>query len=58
MKQPVKTALFADNPMTFGVAHSYELLMFDVMIEVRAFKERRAAAHWLEVPLKTLECPS
>jgi len=58
VKQPVKTALFADNPMTFGVAHSYELLMFDVMIEVRAFKERRAAAHWLEVPLKTLECPS
>jgi hypothetical protein len=49
--------LFADNPMTFGVAHSYELLMSDAMIEVRAFKERRAAAQWLEVPLKTLECP-
>ena len=27
------------------------------MIEVRAFKERTAAAQWLEVPLKTLECP-
>ena len=27
VKQPVKTALFADNPMSFGVAHSYELLM-------------------------------
>ena len=53
-----KTALFADNPMSFGVAHSYELLMCDAMIEVRAFKERRAAAQWLEVPLKTLECPS
>ena len=58
VKQPAKSALFADNPMTFGVAHSYELLMSDAMIEVRAFKERRAAAHWLEVPLKTLECPS
>jgi len=57
VKQPAKSALFADNPMTFGVAHSYELLMSDAMIEVRAFKERRAAAHWLEVPLKTLECP-
>jgi len=57
VKQPAKSALFADNPMTFGVAHSYELLMSDAMIEVRAFKERRAAAQWLEVPLKTLECP-
>ncbi len=57
VKQPAKSALFSDNPMTFGVAHSYELLMSDAMIEVRAFKERRAAAQWLEVPLKTLECP-
>jgi len=57
VKQPAKSALFADNPMTFGIAHSYELLMSDAMIEVRAFKERRAAAQWLEVPLKTLECP-
>jgi len=58
VKQPAKSALFADNPMTFGVVHSYELLMSDAMIEVRAFKERAAAAQWLEVPLKTLECPS
>jgi hypothetical protein len=58
VKQPVKSALFADNPMSFGVAHSYELLMCDAMIEVRAFKERVAAAQWLDVPLKTLECPS
>jgi hypothetical protein len=58
VRQPVKTALFADNPMSFSVAHSYELLMYDAMIEVRAFKERKSAATWLEVPLKTLECPS
>jgi hypothetical protein len=58
VKQPAKSALFADNPMIFGVAHSYELLMSDAMIEVRAFKECTAAAAWLEVPLKTLECPS
>jgi hypothetical protein len=57
VKQPAKSALFSDNPVTCGVAHSYELLMSDAMIEVRAFKERRAAAQWLEVPLKTLECP-
>ena len=57
VKQPAKSALFADNPMSFSVAHSYELLMSDAMIEVRAFKECAAAAQWLEVPLKTLECP-
>ena len=55
-KQQVKSALFADNPISFSVAHSYELLMHDAMIEVRAFKERAAAALWLEVPVKTLEC--
>jgi hypothetical protein len=54
VKQPVKTALFADNPMSFSVAHSYELLMYGAMIEVRAFNKRTSAA---EVPLKTLECP-
>jgi hypothetical protein len=58
VKQPVKMALFADNPVSFGVAYSYELLMYDAMIEVRAFKERAVAAAWLEVPPKTLECPS
>jgi hypothetical protein len=44
VKQPVKSALFADNPMGFSIAHSYELLMYHAMIEVRAFKERTAAA--------------
>lgn len=48
VKQPAKSAFFADNPMSFGVAHSYELLRYDAMIEVGAFKERRAAAQWLE----------
>ena len=57
VKQLVKSALFADNPLGFSVAHSYELLMCDAMIEVRAFKEPVAAAAWLEVPLRTLECP-
>jgi hypothetical protein len=57
VRQPVKSALFADNPLSFSVAHSYELLMCDAMIEVRAFNKRTAAAEWLEVPLKTLNCP-
>lgn len=58
VRQPVKVALFADNPMCFSVAHSYELLMYDAMIEVRAFNKRTAASEWLAVPLKILECPS
>lgn len=57
VKQPVKMALFADNPISFGIAHSYELLMLDAMIEVRAFNRRAAAAAWLQVPLRTLQCP-
>jgi hypothetical protein len=32
--------------------------MLDAMIDARAFKQRTAAATWLEVPLKTLQCPS
>jgi hypothetical protein len=28
VKQPAKSALFAENPMIFSVAHSYELLMY------------------------------
>jgi hypothetical protein len=58
VRQSVKTALFANNSMSFSVAHSYELLMYDAMIEVRAFEERTPAAEWLEVPLKMLERPS
>ena len=58
VRQPVKIALFADNPVSFSIAHSYELLMYHAMIEVRAFKKRAAAAEWLEVPLETLQCPS
>jgi hypothetical protein len=42
VKQPVKSALFADNPLSFSVAHSYELLMCGAMIEVQAFKKRAA----------------
>ena len=57
VKQPVKSALFVDNSLSFSVAHANELLMCDAMIEVRAFKERAAATAWLEVPLRTLGCP-
>ena len=58
VKQPVKTALFADNPMSFGVAHSYELLMCRRDDRSPRFQGTHCGGEWLEVPLKTLECPS
>jgi hypothetical protein len=37
----------------------YERLMADaIMIQVRAFGDRKAAAEWLEVPPKILEPPA
>ena len=58
VKQPVKSAFFADKPLSFSIAEMYEMLMSNAVIEVRAFKGRAAAAEWLEVPRKTLEPPS
>jgi hypothetical protein len=58
VKQPVKTALFANQPLAFSVALTYERLMYGGMIEVRAFEERTPAAKWLAVPATALTCPS
>ena len=56
VRQPVKSAFFADNPATFEVARLYEGLMSDaIMIHVQAFSDRKAAAEWLEVPPAILE---
>jgi hypothetical protein len=58
VREPVKSALFADNSATLEVAQMYERLMADaIMIQVRAFGDREAAAEWLEVPPKILEPP-
>jgi hypothetical protein len=58
VREPVKSALFADNSATLEVAQMYERLMADaIMIQVRAFGDRKAAAEWLEVPPKILEPP-
>src|SRR4029077_18117320 len=40
VKQPVRTAIFADEPSSFGIAQMYEHLMDGGMIEVRAFEGR------------------
>ena len=59
VREPVKSALFADNPATLEVAQTYERLMKDaIMIQVRTFSDRKAAAEWLELPPKILEPPA
>ncbi len=51
---PVKSALFADTAVGFGIARLYEELMKESAIQVRAFRERAAAAEWLGVPVEIL----
>ena len=56
IRQPVKSAVFGNSPPTLEVARLYEGFMYDaVMIRVRAFSDRKAAAEWLEVPSTILE---
>jgi hypothetical protein len=57
VKQPVKTAIFADQSVSFGIALMYEWLMHGSMIEVRAFDKRELAADYLEVPIEVLTKP-
>jgi hypothetical protein len=52
--EPVKSALFSDWMVGFGIAKMYETLMAGAAIEVRAFREREAVAEWLGVPVEIL----
>jgi hypothetical protein len=45
----VKSAFLATDPLTFGVARTYERLLNSPRIEVRVFTELEAAAEWLGV---------
>ncbi|HWX15169.1 MAG TPA: hypothetical protein VNY07_01160, partial [Chthoniobacterales bacterium] len=47
---PVKSALFSDDWVGFGVARLYESLMKETLIEAQAFRDRAKAAVWLDVP--------
>jgi hypothetical protein len=51
---PVRCALYCDKVVGFGIARLYETLMKDSPIEARAFRDRAAAAEWLEVPAEIL----
>jgi len=50
----VRTALFSDDWVSFGIACIYESLMEDTPIVARAFRDRRLAAEWLSVPVDVL----
>lgn len=54
---PVKSAIFSERFVGYGIAHMYETLMMGARIEVRAFRSREAAAIWLGVPEKILRPP-
>ena len=54
VREAVKSAFFADTIVGFGMARMYEALMEEATIQVRAFRERAAAAEWLGVPLEIL----
>ena len=51
---PVKCAFFCDKSLGFAIARLYETLTNSSLIEARAFRDRAAAARWLEVPAPVL----
>ena len=50
----MRTALFSDDWIAFGIASMYESLMEDTLIEAPAFRDLAAAAEWLAVPVDVL----
>lgn len=50
----VKSAIFSDKTVGFGMAKMYETLMEVSTVRVRAFRDRPAVAEWLGVPLDVL----
>jgi len=52
--EPVRTALFCDDWVGFGIARLYESLMENTPIEARAFRDLPSAAEWLGIPAEVL----
>src|SRR4029453_15790981 len=52
--EPVRTALFSDDWVAFGIACFYESLMEDTLIEARAFRDLAGMAGGLGVPVDVL----
>ena len=52
--EPVRTALFSEDWVGFGIARLYESLMENTLIEARAFRDLAKAAKWLAIPAHVL----
>jgi hypothetical protein len=52
---PVKSALFSEDWVGFGIAQLYESLMKETPIDAHAFLDRAKAAVWLGVPAEILK---
>jgi hypothetical protein len=52
--EPVRTALFSDDWVAFGIACFYESLMEDTLIEARAFRDLAEVTEWLAIPVDVL----
>lgn len=52
--EPVRTALFSEDWVAFGIARLYESLMTNTPIEARAFSDLAKAAEWLGIPVDVL----
>jgi hypothetical protein len=52
---PIKSALFSDTAVGFGIARLYETLMENTVIQARAFRDLTAVAEWLAVPVEILQ---
>jgi hypothetical protein len=50
----VRTALFSEDWVAFGIARLYESLMENTLIEARAFRDLAKAAEWLAIPVDVL----
>jgi hypothetical protein len=53
--KPVRTALFCEHWVGFGITLLYEELMKNTPIQARALRELAKAALWLNVPVEILE---
>ena len=51
----VKSALFSEDWVGYGVAQLYESLMRETQVEARAFRDRAKAAIWLDVSAEILK---
>jgi hypothetical protein len=56
--EKVKSAFYAVRLISLTIARMYQELMAESAIEVGLFRDRAAAAEWLEVPLETLNPPA